>query len=1242
MSRTAATVDPNEARRARTHGLDADLAQRILVKDGATGTLLQGFELTEEDFRGQRFADHTHDLRGANDVLCLTRPDIVRQVHRTYLEAGADVISTNSFTANRPSLADYALEEHAAAINREAARLAREACDEAEAADGLTRYVLGSLGPTNKTASISPDVNDPGARNIGFTQLAQDYLVAARALLEGGADWLAIETIFDTLNAKAAIFALETLWDELGYRVPLLISGTITDASGRTLNGQTVGAFWNTVRHARPFAVGLNCALGGDQLRPYAEELSRMADVYLSFYPNAGLPNAFGGYDETPQEGAAVLGGMARDGAVNIVGGCCGTGPDHVRANKRIVAGLKPRAIPEVPRVTRLAGLDALDIDEDSLFVNIGERTNVTGSRKFARLIAEGDYQTAVDIARGQVENGAQVVDINMDEGMLDSEAAMERFVRLLAAEPDIARVPFMIDSSKWSVIEAGLGSAQGRPIVNSVSLKEGEESFLRQARLAHRYGAAVVVMAFDEDGQAETVERRLHIGRRAVRLLTEEVGFAPEDIILDPNIFAIGTGMEEHADYGLAFIESVRRIKAELPGVLTSGGVSNVSFSFRGNNPVREAIHAVFLYHAISAGLDMAIVNAGALPVIDDLDPDLRERVEDLVLNRRPDATDRLLEIADDAKSTATGTEKDLTWRELPVQARLTHALVEGITDWIVEDTEEARLAAERPLHVIEGPLMAGMDEVGDRFGSGRMFLPQVVKSARVMKQAVAHLIPYIEAERAENGDEAEGPRSAGVIVMATVKGDVHDIGKNIVGVVLGCNDYEVVDLGVMVPWPTILQTARERKADLIGLSGLITPSLEEMRIVAGEMEREGMTTPLLIGGATTSKAHTAVKLEPVYSGPVVHVDDASRAVGVASALLDPATREGFMAERRAEYAQVRQAYEGRNTPDRRVSLAAARAARLRLDLTSGAAPRPSFLGAQTLADYPLEELIGRIDWTPFFATWELKGRYPQILADETVGTVARELFEDAQAMLERVGAEGLLRADGAVGFWPAVASDDDIVVWADEQRTTELARLHTLRQQLAKRDDRADIALADYVAPIEADVADYIGAFAVTAGHGLAEAKARFEADHDDYSAILLTALADRLAEAFAERLHERVRTELWGYAPQEALDNDALIAESYQGIRPAPGYPACPDHTEKTTIFELLQAEDRAGMQLTESMAMLPAASVSGLYLWRPEARYFGVGKIDRDQLEDYAARKGWSLVEAERWLAPILAS
>jgi 5-methyltetrahydrofolate--homocysteine methyltransferase len=1250
---------PGGGRAKRVEALRSALRERILVLDGAMGTMLQGYGLAEADFRGARFAEHPRELRGANDALSLTRPDIVLAIHERYLAAGADLITTNSFNATSISMADYGLEAVVEEMNREAARLARQAADAAEAADPADRprWVVGSLGPTNRTASLSPDVNDPGARNIDFETLAAAYLEAARGLVDGGADLLVIETVFDTLNAKAAIFALESLWEELGFRLPLIVSGTITDRSGRTLSGQTVAAFWNSVRHARPLAVGLNCALGGHQLRPYAQELAGLADTFLSLYPNAGLPNAFGEYEEGPAETAAVLADLAGQGLLNIVGGCCGTGPDHVAAVAAAVRGLPPRAVPVVKRRTRLAGLEPLDIGPESLFVNVGERTNVTGSRRFARLIRDGEYAQAVEVARQQVESGAQVLDINMDEALLDSEAAMTRFVRLLAAEPDISRVPFMIDSSKWSVIEAGLRAAQGRPIVNSVSLKEGEAEFLRQARLARRYGAAVVVMAFDEAGQAESVDRRLLIARRAVTLLTDQAGFEPEDVIIDPNIFAIGTGIEEHAGYAVAFIEAVRRIKAELPGVLTSGGVSNVSFSFRGNDPVREAIHAVFLAHAIEAGLDMAIVNAGALPVLDDLDPDLRERVEDLVLDRRPDATERLLEVADAARSASGGDARDLAWRDAPVDERLRHALVEGISDWIVEDTEEARLAAVRPLDVIEGPLMAGMDIVGDRFGSGRMFLPQVVKSARVMKQAVAHLVPYIEAERAAgNGDATPGGgsaptgrgvggrRSAGRIVMATVKGDVHDIGKNIVGVVLGCNDYEVIDLGVMVPWTRILETAVTEDADLIGLSGLITPSLEEMRLVAGEMERAGLRIPLLIGGATTSRAHTAVKIEPVYSGPVVHVEDASRAVGVAGALLDPSTRDDFVAARRAEYAETRRVHEGRLAPDRRVSLAEARTRRLVIDWTppGSCPPRPSFLGLRTLAGHPIDDLVERIDWSPFFATWELRGRYPDILADAEVGAAARDLHEDALAMLRRVADEGLLRADGVVGFWPAAATpDDDIVLWDDEARTRELARLHTLRQQIARSDDRPDLALSDFTAPLDSGVADYVGAFAVTVGHGLAEARVRFEAAHDDYSAILLTALADRLAEAFAERLHELVRRELWGYAPEEALGNAALIAEAYQGIRPAPGYPACPDHTEKATLFRILEAESRAGIELTESMAMLPAASVCGLYLWHPQARYFGVGRIGRDQLEDYARRKGWSIDEAERWLAPNLA-
>jgi 5-methyltetrahydrofolate--homocysteine methyltransferase len=1245
----------HQRREWRISLLAGTLARRILVLDGAMGTLLQRHRLAEADFRGARFADHPRDVIGALDLLTLTQPDVVRTAHAAYLAAGADILTTDTFTATRIAMADYGLEAWVPEMNREAARLARAAADDAEADDPeRPRFVAGSLGPTNRTASLSPDVTDPGARNVRFGELADAYLEAARALVEGGADLLLIETIFDTLNAKAAIFATECLWEELGFRLPLLVSGTITDLSGRTLSGQTVGAFWNSIRHARPLAVGLNCALGGKQLRPHVLELSGLADTHLVAYPNAGLPNAFGGYDETPDETSAVLGTLAEEGALNIVGGCCGTTPEHIAAIAEVVAGHAPRVVPAVERRTRLSGLEPLDIGPDTLFVNVGERTNVTGSRRFARLIEEGRYGEAVEVARQQVDSGAQVLDVNMDAALLDSEAAMSRFLDLLASEPDISRVPFMIDSSKWSVIEAGLRSVQGRPVVNSLSLKEGETEFLRQAELARRYGAAVVVMAFDEGGQAETVEHRLAIAHRAYALLVERAGFDPQDIILDANIFAVGTGIEEHAGYAVAFIETVRRIKAELPGVLTSGGVSNVSFSFRGNDPVREAIHAVFLYHAIAAGLDMAIVNAGALPVYDDIEPELRERVEDLLLDRRPDATERLLAIAESARAggSASGVERDLAWREAPVEERLRHALVEGIADWIVEDAEEARLRASRPIEVIEGPLMAGMSVVGDLFGSGRMFLPQVVKSARVMKQAVAHLVPYIEAERearaaAEDPGRTTAPtgrRYAGTIVMATVKGDVHDIGKNIVGVVLGCNDYEVIDLGVMVPWSRILETARERDADLIGLSGLITPSLEEMRVVASEMEREGFRLPLLIGGATTSRAHTALRLDPAYSGPVVHVIDASRAVGVTGALMDPSTRDAYAARTREEYAAVRRDHESRGSSQRWLSLAEARANRLRISWNgpgSPPPPRPTFLGVRTFADHPLEDLASRIDWTPFFATWELAGRFPEILSDPAVGAAARDLHRDAQALLGRVVDERLLQASGVVGFWPAASTpEDDIVLWADDGRERELVRIHTLRQQVAKTNARPNVALADYTAPQASGVADYIGAFAVTAGHGLDEARARFAAAHDDYSEIMLTALADRLAEAFAERLHELVRRELWGYAADEQLANEELIAERYQGIRPAPGYPACPDHTEKDTLFALLEAERRAGMSLTSSMAMLPAASVSGFYFWHPEARYFGLGRIGRDQLEDYARRKGWSLEEAERWLAPNL--
>jgi 5-methyltetrahydrofolate--homocysteine methyltransferase len=1221
------------------------LRERIVVLDGAMGTMLQAHAFTEEEFRGERFRDHPRDLRGDNDLLCLTQPAAVGAIHAAYLEAGADIVSTNSFTATRIAQADYGFGPDVVRdINVAAARLARDAADVAERADaGRPRYVAGSLGPTNRTASISPDVADPAARGVTWAELELAYRESAAALVEGGADLLLVETIFDTLNAKAAIFGIEGLFDELGERLPLIISGTIVDASGRTLSGQTIEAFWHSIRHARPIIVGLNCALGPKQLREHLDVLSRVADVPVSAYPNAGLPNELGGYDETPDQMAAALGEWAEHGLLNVAGSCCGSTPAHVAAIAAAVAGHRPRRLPDLPAVTRLAGLEPVVIPPPgNAFVNVGERTNVTGSRKFARLIAEGREDEAVAIAREQVDNGAQLIDVNMDEAMLDGVAAMTRFLRRIAAEPDIAAVPVMVDSSKWSVLEAGLQQLQGKGVVNSISLKEGEAEFIRQARLCRRYGAAVVVMAFDEQGQGDSVERRIAILRRAYTLLTEVVGFSPEDIILDANIFAIATGIEEHNAYAVSFIETVHRLKAELPGTRTSGGVSNVSFAFRGNDRVREAIHSVFLYHAIRAGLDMAIVNAGVLPVYDDIDPELRERVEDVVLNRRPDGTERLLEIAVRFAGEA-GMERapeDLAWRDRPVGERLTHALVEGIDTWVVEDTEEARQAAARTLDVIEGPLMDGMNVVGDLFGAGRMFLPQVVKSARVMKKAVAHLIPYLEAER-----EGTGVHRAGLIVTATVKGDVHDIGKNIVGVVLGCNDYEVVDLGVMVPAARILEKAQELGADLIGLSGLITPSLDEMVHVASEMERLGMTTPLLIGGATTSRTHTAVKIAPAYSGPVVHVLDASRAVGVAGSLVDAGRRDAYATVVRDEYEIVRRERGDRRAKERRLGIEAARSNRLPIDWTRATPPRPTFLGVRTFEHYPLAELAERIDWTPFFATWELRGAYPAILSDRKVGPAARDLHRDGLAMLDRLVADDRLRANAVVGFWPANAVDaDDIAVWRDESRTERLTTFRTLRQQMEKPAGRPNVALADFVAPLETGLKDYVGAFAVTAGHGLDGPDglvAEFEAAHDDYSAILAKALADRLAEAFAERLHERVRRELWGYAPGEDLSNEDLIAERYQGIRPAPGYPACPDHTEKGTLFEVLEAEPRTGIRLTESYAMFPGASVSGYYLSHPESHYFGVGRIGRDQLEDYARRKGIEVAEAERWLGPNLA-
>ena len=1223
------------SRWARLEGL---LSERILVLDGAMGTMLQARAFDEAAHRGARFRDHPRDVKGDNDLLSLTQPDAVRAIHAGYLDAGADIISTNTFTATRIAQADYGLDRAVVLeMNVAAARLARAAADAAEAREpARPRFVAGALGPTNRTASISPDVGDPAARAVSWAELQAAYHDAAAGLVEGGADLLLVETIFDTLNAKAAIFALQTLFDELGERLPVIVSGTIVDASGRTLSGQTVEAFWYSVRHADPIVVGLNCALGPRQLREHLDVLSRIADRPVSAYPNAGLPNELGGYDETPAQMADALGEWASHGLLNIAGGCCGTTPEHIAAIAAAVAGLPPRPIAERSAKTFLAGLEPVVIPPPGdTFVNVGERTNVTGSRKFARLIAEDREDEAVDVAREQVANGAQLIDVNMDEAMLDGVAAMTRFLRRIAAEPDIASVPVMVDSSKWDVLEAGLQQLQGKGVVNSISLKEGEDAFLRQARLCQRYGAAVVVMAFDEQGQGDTVERRLAILKRAYDLLTREVGFAPEDIILDANIFAIATGIEEHNAYAVQFIETVRRLKAELPDARTSGGVSNVSFAFRGNDPVREAIHSVFLYHAKRAGLDMAIVNAGVLPVYDDIEPELRERVEDVVLDRRSDATERLLEIA--GRYSGSGMDRkteDLAWRQRPVDERLTHALVEGIDTWVVEDTEEARQAASRPLDVIEGPLMTGMNVVGDMFGSGRMFLPQVVKSARVMKKAVAHLVPYLEAEREGTG------RRAGTIVTATVKGDVHDIGKNIVGVVLGCNDYEVIDLGVMVPAARILETAQEHRADLIGLSGLITPSLDEMVHVASEMERLGMTTPLLIGGATTSRAHTAVKIAPAYSGPVVHVLDASRAVGVAGALVDADRRAAYAAGVHDEYEAVRQDRAGRQAKERYLTIGEARANAVAIDWSTVAPPAPSFLGVRTFDPYPLDELVERIDWTPFFATWELRGAYPAILDDATVGKAARGLFRDAQALLARIVKDGLLRAAGVVGFWPANADGDDIVLWRDDTREERIGMFRTLRQQMAKTDGRPNVSLADFVAPVSSGLADHVGAFAVTAGHGSDELVAEFEAAHDDYSAILAKALADRLAEAFAERLHERVRRELWGYAADEDLPNAELIAERYQGIRPAPGYPACPDHTEKRTIFALLDAERRAGMRLTSSCAMLPGASVSGYYLWNPASHYFGIGRIDRDQLEDYAARKGVPLTEAERWLAPNL--
>jgi 5-methyltetrahydrofolate--homocysteine methyltransferase len=1214
------------------------LAQRILVLDGAMGTMIQGHKPDEAAYRGARFRDWPSDVKGNNDLLTLTQPALISEIHGKYLAAGADIIETNTFNSSGPSLSDYRMEGLVGELNLTAARLAREAADHYSERTGQPRFVAGAIGPTSRTASLSPHVNDPAFRNITFDQLVATYSEAATALIEGGVDLLLIETIFDTLNAKAALFAVRQVIEQAHVDVPLMISGTITDASGRTLSGQTVEAFWNSIRHAEPTVVGLNCALGAKQLRPYVEEFSRIADAAVCIYPNAGLPNAFGEYDEQACETAAMVREWAEQGLVNIVGGCCGTTAEHIAHIREAVAQLPTRVLPQHPRRCRLSGLEPLDIGPESLFVNVGERTNVTGSAKFRRLIEADDYSAALDIARSQVLSGAQIIDVNMDEGMLDSQAAMVRFLNLIASEPDIARVPVMIDSSKWSVIEAGLKCLQGKGVVNSISLKEGEEQFLRQARLVRAYGAAVVVMAFDERGQADTVERKVSICERCYKLLTEQVGFPPEDIIFDPNIFAVATGIEEHNGYAHDFIEAAAKIRERCPHVLISGGVSNVSFSFRGNEPVREAMHSVFLYHAIRAGMSMGIVNAGQLAIYEQINPDLRERVEDVILNRRPDATERLLQIAEQYKGEA-GQKKveDLAWRTWPVTKRLEHALVRGIDEFVIEDTEEARSQFERPLQVIEGPLMDGMNVVGDLFGAGKMFLPQVVKSARVMKKAVAHLIPYIEAEKAAGGLEH---KANGRIIMATVKGDVHDIGKNIVGVVLQCNNFEVVDLGVMVSCEKILEAARRENADMIGLSGLITPSLDEMVHVAKEMQRQGFTQPLLIGGATTSPAHTAVRIDPQYQGAVLYVKDASRAVGVCQQLVAPESRAILTTRAKEEHALRRVQHGSRRAKSPQYTLAQARANRPRFDWSRYTAPVPRMLGLKTFENYSIEELARYIDWTPFFQAWEMRGRFPDILNDAKFGEQASSLYTDARKMLRTLIHEQWLKPRAVIGLFAANSVEDDVELYGDDSRAQVIARIHFLRQQKDLPEGKQHSALADFVAPKSSGVHDFFGAFAVSAGEGIEEPLRRFGAAHDDYSAILLKVLADRLAEAFAERLHERVRREFWGYAPAEKLGSEQLIREEYRGIRPAPGYPACPDHTEKATLFQLLDVEQQAGITLTESYAMYPTAAVSGWYFSHPDSRYLVVGRIDRDQVEDYARRKGLSVDEVERWLAPNL--
>ena len=1219
------------------HPIHNLLKEKILILDGAMGTMIQSYRLKEEDFRSTQFKDHPKDLKGNNDLLSLTKPQIIEEIHIKYLEAGADLIETNTFNANGISQLDYQMQDKVYEMNLASAGIARNAADRYTAQNPKKpRFIIGALGPSNRTASLSPDVNRPGYRNVNFDQLREAYTPQIRGLMDGGVDFLMVETVFDTLNCKAVLFTIEQVFEEAGRSIPIMVSGTIIDASGRTLSGQTLEAFWISVSHANLLSIGLNCSLGAAQMRPFLEELSKLAPIYVSVYPNAGLPNEFGNYDETPDITSRLLGEFADSGFVNIAGGCCGTTPDHIKQIAEILKNKKPRKIPEIPKYPRFSGLEPLTIRPDSNFINVGERCNVTGSAKFARLIREENYEAALEVARDQVQNGAQILDINLDEGLLDSERVMVTFLNLIAAEPDIAKVPVMLDSSKWSVIEAGLKCTQGKSIINSISLKEGEEVFRQHARLARRYGAAVIVMAFDEAGQADNVQRKFEISRRAYNMLTKELDFPPEDIIIDPNIYAVATGMAEHNNYAMDFIEAIRLIKTNLPHALVSGGVSNISFAFRGNNTVREAMHSAFLYHAIKAGMDMGIVNAGQITVYEEIPKDLLERVEDVLLNQRNDATERLVTFAETVKQKGIEKKEDDAWRKEPVEQRLIHSLVKGIVEYIEQDTEEARQKYQESLKVIEGPLMDGMNVVGDLFGSGKMFLPQVVKSARVMKKAVAYLIPYLEAEKKENER-----KSAGKVLLATVKGDVHDIGKNIVGVVLGCNNYQIIDLGVMTPAEKILETARQENVDIIGLSGLITPSLDEMVHVAKEMERNGFELPLLIGGATTSKKHTAVKIAPSYHQPTIHVLDASRSVGVVSQLLNAQQKSLLTKTISKEYQKIREEHEHRYAEKELLPISQARENRFRTDWSKIKIVRPKFLGLKLFTDYPLEEIRTRIDWTPFFWAWEIRRKFPKIFNKPKVGDEAKKLYDDAQKLLDRIISEKSIQAQAVIGFYPANSVGyDDIEIYPDESRSHPIAVIHTIRQQMQKINEQSNLALADFVASAESKVADFIGLFAVTAGIGLEKLVDKFEQDHDDYQSIMAKALTDRLAEAFAELMHERVRKEFWRYAPDEQLSNEDLIEEKYRGIRPAPGYPACPDHTEKQVLFDLMEVSRKTGMRLTENYAMYPAATVSGYYFAHPESHYFGTGKIGKDQVMDYARRKGMDVKTTEKWLSPIL--